>query len=74
MALCMDPVVLMLDEPTEGLASALAQFFSEILKKIKIDYPILLVERNLPIVKEFADSLYLMREGKVIYHTEILMR
>jgi branched-chain amino acid transport system ATP-binding protein len=54
--------LLMLDEPTEGLAPALVQFFSELLDKIRTDFPIFLIE--------LADSLYLMKEGRIIYHTD----
>jgi branched-chain amino acid transport system ATP-binding protein len=62
--------LLMLDEPTEGLAPALVQFFSELLDKIRTDFPIFLIEQNLPIVRRLADSLYLMKEGRIIYHTD----
>jgi branched-chain amino acid transport system ATP-binding protein len=62
--------LLMLDEPTEGLAPALVQFFSELLDKIRTDFPIFLIEQNLPIIRRLADSLYLMKEGRIIYHTD----
>lgn len=69
MSLIGSPKFLILDEPTEGLSPAVIKILSEVINKVKMFIPIMIIEQNLPLVKEICDSLYLMKEGKIIYHT-----
>jgi len=67
-ALVTDPDLLLLDEPTEGLAPQIVQDVIRTIKKIRDqDIPILLVEQNLNTVLEVADRVYILEQGKNVY-------
>jgi len=59
--------VLLLDEPTEGLAPVLISRIGELLKVLKKKgLTILLVEQNFRFARKIADHFYLMEEGQII--------
>ncbi|HEV8390125.1 MAG TPA: ABC transporter ATP-binding protein [Dongiaceae bacterium] len=59
--------VLLLDEPTEGLAPVIVQRIGELLAALKQrGMTILLVEQNFRFASRIADRFYLMEHGKVI--------
>jgi branched-chain amino acid transport system ATP-binding protein len=59
--------VLLLDEPTEGLAPVIVQRIGELLATLKRrGMTILLVEQNFRFASRIADRFYLMEHGKVI--------
>jgi branched-chain amino acid transport system ATP-binding protein len=59
--------VLLLDEPTEGLAPVIVQRIGELLATLKQrGMTILLVEQNFRFASRIADRFYLMEHGKVI--------
>jgi branched-chain amino acid transport system ATP-binding protein len=59
--------VILLDEPTEGLAPVIVQRIGEIIAQLKSDgYAILLVEQNFRFAAQLADRHYVMDEGKVV--------
>jgi len=59
--------VLLLDEPTEGLAPVIVQRIGELLATLKKrGMTILLVEQNFRFASSIADRFYLMEHGKVI--------
>jgi len=64
-ALLGKPELILMDEPTEGLAphviSELTYAFKEISKYITLA----IIEQNLPMVGEIADQVYCMKEGKI---------
>jgi len=56
-----NPDLLMVDEPTEGLAPVMVQEVRDVLSKInKAGVSILLVEHNLKVAMSLADRVYLM--------------
>ncbi|AHG64155.1 ABC transporter ATP-binding protein [Advenella mimigardefordensis] len=58
--------ILLLDEPTEGLAPVIVQEIGDLLKKLKsLGYTILLVEQNFRFAKKLADRFYVMENGKL---------
>lgn len=58
--------VLLLDEPTEGLAPVIVDRIGELIRKLKQrGYTILLVEQNVHFAAELADRHYLMETGRV---------
>lgn len=58
--------VLLLDEPTEGLAPVLIARIGELLKTLKQKgLTILLVEQNFRFARKVADRFHLMEEGKI---------
>ena len=59
--------LLLLDEPTEGLAPVIVQQIGEMIKKIKnLGFTILLVEQNFHFASTVADRHYVMEHGKII--------
>lgn len=67
-ALIGDPELLLIDEPTEGLAAVVINDIFRILKEqVKNNHlSAIIVEQNLSIVSKLADRIYVMREGKII--------
>jgi branched-chain amino acid transport system ATP-binding protein len=62
------PSLLMLDEPSLGLAPLLVSEIFEVIKRINQDtgLPILLVEQNARIALDVADHAYVMESGRVV--------
>ena len=59
--------VLLLDEPTEGLAPILVQQIAGILREAKADgRAVLLVEQNLHFATSVADRHYLLGQGEIV--------
>jgi branched-chain amino acid transport system ATP-binding protein len=59
--------MLLLDEPTEGLAPVIVQRIGELLATLKQrGMTILLVEQNFRFASRIADRFYLMEHGKVV--------
>ncbi|WP_286239466.1 ABC transporter ATP-binding protein [Neptuniibacter halophilus] len=70
-ALLNNPRVLLLDEPSEGLAPVIVKEIVEILKKIKQSgISILLVEQNLRVCEVLADRHYILEQGRLIYEAK----
>jgi branched-chain amino acid transport system ATP-binding protein len=60
--------LLLLDEPTEGLAPALRQQIAMILKEIKkSEITMLLVEQNMKFATEVADQHHILYNGQISY-------
>jgi len=61
--------LLLLDEPTEGLAPFLIKAIEGIMKEIKkTGVTVLLVEQNIHFATEVADRHYILYGGKIAYH------
>ena len=68
-ALMANPDLLLLDEPSEGLAPLIVEIVLEIIESIKREgLTILLVEQNVAATKRVADRYYILQEGCVVYH------
>ena len=67
-ALVNDPKLLLLDEPTEGLAPVIVDEIVRILGKIReAGVSVLLVEQNLAVCEKLADRHYVIEQGQVVY-------
>jgi ABC-type branched-subunit amino acid transport system ATPase component len=64
-ALLLDPVVLMLDEPTQGLAPILVSQVLSALQKLRGRFSMLVVEQNKIFLHALADEVLLMRGGRL---------
>jgi ABC-type branched-subunit amino acid transport system ATPase component len=64
-ALAGNPKILLVDEPTEGLAAGVIDDIFRLLSGMKGRLPMLIVEQNLPVVARLADRVYVMKEGKI---------
>lgn len=60
--------LIILDEPTEGLAPLLIRNIGEIMKGIKMGgLTILLIEQNTRFATQFADRHYILHTGEIVY-------
>ncbi len=67
-ALMTNPKLLLMDEPSEGLAPILVRQVAETIRQLRTEgISILLVEQNLRLALEFADKIYIMTKGRVVY-------
>jgi len=63
-----DPDLIMIDEPTEGLAPKMVIQIGELLHEISNrGISILLVEQKLAITLEISDRVYVMGHGKIVH-------
>ncbi|WOB11017.1 ABC transporter ATP-binding protein [Piscinibacter gummiphilus] len=63
-----DPDLIMIDEPTEGLAPKIVELVAEYLKELKRrGISVLLVEQKLTIALEISERCYVMGHGQVVF-------
>ncbi|RPJ37584.1 MAG: ABC transporter ATP-binding protein [Deltaproteobacteria bacterium] len=61
-----NPKILLIDEPTEGLAAIVIDEIFRILNAMKENkVSAIIVEQNLAVVAKLADRIYIMKEGKI---------
>jgi branched-chain amino acid transport system ATP-binding protein len=67
-ALALDPEMLLLDEPFEGLSPAIVPAISASLAAVtRLGHSILIAESNIHHVPEYADRLYVIERGEIIF-------
>ncbi|MFH1059169.1 MAG: ABC transporter ATP-binding protein [Pseudomonadota bacterium] len=63
-----NPEVVLVDEPTEGLAPIVAEAVLEMLQTVsQAGMTILMVEQNLKAAMKLADSFYIMSKGRMVF-------
>jgi branched-chain amino acid transport system ATP-binding protein len=63
-----DPDLIMIDEPTEGLAPKIVELVAEYLKALKQrGLAVLLVEQKLAIALEISERCYVMGHGRIVF-------
>src|SRR5205814_450550 len=68
-AMMLEPKIILLDEPTEGLMPRMVSQIHEIIDVLHRDgVAILLVEQNVPLTLEASDRVYIMEKGVVRHH------
>ena len=67
-ALMIDPQLILMDEPSEGLAPVMVQHLEEIILDLKREgLSILLVEQNLYSALAVADRVYILETGQIVH-------
>jgi branched-chain amino acid transport system ATP-binding protein len=67
-ALALDPKLLLLDEPTEGLSPAIVPAIVDGIASIRqLGHAVLIAESNVHHVPDFADRLYVIERGEIIF-------
>ena len=67
-ALVSNPVLLLMDEPTEGLAPALVREVAKLILRLKEEgMTILLIEQNIALAAKVADEAHVMSKGQIVY-------
>ena len=68
-AMMLEPKIILLDEPTEGLMPRMVGQISEIIRVLHREgVAILLVEQNVPLTLEASSRVYIMEKGVVRHH------
>jgi ABC-type branched-subunit amino acid transport system ATPase component len=61
-----NPKVLLIDEPTEGLAPSIVAHLKEVLKELSKRSALVIVEQNLPLVCAISEKIYALKEGRIV--------
>ncbi len=70
-ALMIDPKLILMDEPSEGLAPVMVQQLEEMVLNLKGEgLSILLVEQNLYSALDVADRVYILEAGQIVHHAD----
>jgi branched-chain amino acid transport system ATP-binding protein len=70
-ALVANPVLVVMDEPTEGLASALIADVVNVIRRLKDEgTSVLLVEQNAAFAVKLADRVHVMSRGQIVHSSE----
>jgi len=68
-AMMLEPKIILLDEPTEGLMPRMVSQIRQIIEVLHNEgVAILLVEQNVPLTLEASQRLYIMEKGSVRHH------
>ena len=60
-----NPELLLVDEPTEGLAPSVVAQLKNVFRELSRKTAMVIVEQNLPVVCAIADKVYALNEGRV---------
>lgn len=71
MQLVQKPEIIMLDEPAAGMGKPETFRTGEILKEIKKDCTIIVIEHDMDFVKQSADIVTVLHEGKMLMEGNI---
>ena len=70
-ALVSDPKVLLLDEPSQGLAPLVVRELARVIRLLRDEgVTILLIEQNMKLAEVVADELHIMVKGRVVYSAD----
>src|SRR5947209_15128376 len=70
-AMMLEPKIILLDEPTEGLMPRMVSQISEIIDALHREgVAILLVEQNVPLTLEASQRVYIMAQGPIRHHAK----
>lgn len=64
--LALDPKLMLLDEPTQGMGHEDVDKVAELIKKISKGRTILMVEHNLQVVSKLADRITVLQRGSIL--------
>jgi ABC-type branched-subunit amino acid transport system ATPase component len=65
-ALLGKPRLLLVDEPTEGLAPSIVSHLKTVFTELSRDTALVIVEQNLPLVCSIAGTVYALKEGRIV--------
>jgi branched-chain amino acid transport system ATP-binding protein len=68
MGTALEPLLLILDEPTQGLSDAEIAGFTELVRGIARQSTVLLIEHNMTVVMDLAQSITVLNNGRILAH------
>jgi branched-chain amino acid transport system ATP-binding protein len=67
-SLMADPEIILMDEPSEGLAPIVIRQIGEIMRHLREQgHSILLVEQNYKLATTVADYVFIIASGRIVY-------
>jgi branched-chain amino acid transport system ATP-binding protein len=70
-ALISDPDILLLDEPSQGLAPLVVRELARVIRLLRdAGVTILLIEQNMKLAEVVADELHIMVKGRIVYSAD----
>jgi len=72
-ALVLDPKLLILDEPTEGIQPNIVRDIGQVIRKLNTEHGItvLLVEQKLPFARTYATDFHILNKGRMVAEGDI---
>ena len=64
--MAMEPEIMLLDEPTQGMGHEDVGRVTELIKKVSANRTILMVEHNLSVVENLSDTITVLQRGSVL--------
>jgi len=64
--LALDPELMLLDEPTQGMGAEDVGEITELVRKVSANRTILMVEHNLKVVESLADRITVLQRGTIL--------
>jgi branched-chain amino acid transport system ATP-binding protein len=64
--LALDPELMLLDEPTQGLGHEDLAHVTQLIKQVSADRTVLMVEHNMSVVSSIANTISVLQRGRVI--------
>ena len=64
--LAMDPKMMLLDEPTQGMGHEDVELVTQLIRKVAANRTVLMVEHNMNVVASIADTITVLARGAVI--------
>jgi branched-chain amino acid transport system ATP-binding protein len=68
--LALDPEMILLDEPTAGMAHEDVERISALVKRVALNKTVLMVEHNLSVVSGLSDTITVLARGEVLAEGE----
>ena len=66
MGLALSPELLIMDEPTQGLAESEIAAFCDLVREVAREVTVMLIEHNMPVVMALADRITVMDRGTIL--------
>jgi branched-chain amino acid transport system ATP-binding protein len=64
--LALDPALMLLDEPTQGMGHEDVSHVTRLIKQVSANRTVLMVEHNMSVVSSIADTISVLQRGRVI--------
>ncbi len=64
--LAMDPELMLLDEPTQGMGHSDVKVVADLIRKVSADRTVLMVEHNLSVVADLSSTITVMQHGAIL--------